>query len=31
LHAVTETTIVVAGSPGGFDEFVTAVGEPVGP
>lgn len=29
LHAVTETTIVATASPGGFDEFVTAVGEPV--
>ena len=28
LHAVTEATIVVAATPGGFDEFVTAVGEP---
>lgn len=28
LHSVTEATIVAAGSPGGFDEFVTAVGEP---
>ncbi|MFC6752569.1 cupin domain-containing protein [Halorubrum tibetense] len=28
LHAVTEATIVTADSPGGFGEFVTAVGEP---
>ena len=28
LHAVTEATIIAADSPGGFDEFVTAVGEP---
>jgi hypothetical protein len=29
LHAVTEATIIAAGSPGGFDEFVTAVGDPI--
>ena len=28
LHAVTEATIIVVTSPGGFDEFVTGVGEP---
>lgn len=28
LHAVTEATIIAADSPGGFDEFVAAVGEP---
>ncbi|PSQ57462.1 MAG: hypothetical protein BRD23_08495 [Halobacteriales archaeon SW_9_67_25] len=28
IHAVTEATIIAAASPGGFDEFVTAVGEP---
>ena len=27
LHAVTEATIITGTSPGGFDEFVTAVGE----
>lgn len=28
LHAVTEATIIAADSPGSFDSFVTAVGEP---
>jgi len=27
IHAITEATILTATSPGGFDEFVTAVGE----